>query len=201
MPSTLVEEVVIPRAMGRAFPVLKGQTFRIIAHEGKQVGDLTLLNLHDKRETLSIPITASTNGRSMFFAEKAYSCPPYFNVMATVTHDDGKGLHWLHGRCTRWMYEAKYGQADHRNCHDNLVEALAPHGVAPHEVPFDTYNVFMVAEFDAEGHYRFKPPIINAGDYMDFRAEMDLLVALSACPGEDEINDWNPKALKVQIFS
>ena len=198
MTEKLLTEFIIPKCEGRAFEVRKGQVFRVGAVEGKQVGDMTLLNLRDFKEKLNIPVTCSRNGRSLLTAKELYSGPPYFNVMLTVV-DDRVGLHWLHGRCTSFMYKTRYRVEDHRNCHDNVIESLRPFGVADHEITFYTFNIFMVAEIDEKGYYTFKPPLIEKGDSIYFRVEMDLLVAISACPAEDEVNDFAPKPLKVEI--
>ena len=197
MAGEIVSQLIIPRCEGRAFELQRGQTLRVIAVEGKQVGDMTLLNLTDFRERLNIPITSSSNGRSLFSARELYSGPPHFNVMLTVTGDRHR-MHWLHGRCTSLMYRRLYGVEGHRNCHDNIVESLRPFGIQPHDVPFDTFNIFMVAAIDAEGRYSFKPPLVEKGDFIEFRAEMDLLVSISACPDEGEINDYEAKPLKVE---
>jgi uncharacterized protein YcgI (DUF1989 family) len=34
------------------------------------------------------------------------------------------------------------------------------------------------------GHFVIKPPISQAGDYIEFRAEMDCIIGLSNCPGD-----------------
>jgi len=198
MSGKLVQEFVIPKEEGQAFEVAQGQLLRVIAVEGKQVGDLTLLNARDRTEKLNIQVTVSTNGRSFFKARVLYSGPPHFRPMLTIL-EDKYGMHWLHGRCTSQMYKTRFGVENHRNCHDNIVEALAPFGVAPHEVPFDTFNIFMIADIDSEGLYTFRPPLIEKGDFIEFRADMDVLVALSACPEDDEVNDYVPKPLKVEI--
>ena len=198
MARALSQELIVPKGEGRAFEVNRGQFMRIIAVEGKQVGDLTLLSARDYREKLNIPVTCSRNGRSLFRAEVLYSGPPHFNAMLTVV-EDKHGLHWLHGRCTSFMYKTRLGIENHRNCHDNIVEALQPYGIEPHEVPFDTFNVFMIADIDSNGYYTFRPPLVEKGGFVEFRAEMDLLVALSACPEEDEVNDYVAKPLKVEV--
>jgi uncharacterized protein YcgI (DUF1989 family) len=197
MSETLVRELVIPRCEGRAFEVLKGQLFRVIAIEGKQVGDMTLLNLHDFKERFNAPISCSMNGRTFRRVKNLYSGPPYFNLMLT-TVEDKHGVHWVHGRCNRRMYE-RLGITNLRNCHDNIVEALRPYGIPEHEVPFDTMNIFMVVDVDSEGRYTFRPPLIEKGDYIEYRAEMDVLVAISACPEVGDVNDNVPKPLKVEI--
>jgi len=196
----MVKELIIPRCEGRAFEVMRGQILRVIAIEGKQVGDMTALNLRDFREKFDAHVTNSANNRSFSKATKLYSGPPYFNVMLTVV-DDKVGVHWIHGRCTRLMYKIIYGLDYHRNCQDNIAEALRPYGISEHEVPFGTFNIFMKGQVDEEGHYTFFAPPIEKGDYIDFRAEMDVLVAISACPeDQSSINDYAPKPLKVEIY-
>lgn len=196
MSEKLVRELVIPRCEGRAFEVLKDQFFRVIAIEGKQVGDMTLLNLHDFRERFNAPVSCSMNGRTFRRVKVLYSGPPNFHLMLS-TVEDKHGVHWVHGRCNQRMYK-RLGIENHRSCHDNIVEALRPYGIGEHEVPFDTMNIFMVVDVDGDGRYTFRPPIIEKGDYVEYRAEMDVLVAISACPDE-AVNANVPKPLKVEI--
>jgi hypothetical protein len=188
---------VIPKCEGRAFELRRGQSFRVIAVEGKQVADMTLVSRHDVRETFSSHLTAGLNG-SMRKALRLYSRPPFANVMLTVT-EDPVGVHWIHGRCTRMWYRDRLGVDDRPNCHDNLVKALGPYGVTEYDLPLDTFNVFMVGHVDAENRYSFSPPIADKGDHIAFRAEMDLVVGISACPDDSEINDYAPKPLAIEI--
>ncbi len=198
----LISETIIPKAEGHAFEVKRGQVLRVIAIEGKQVGDMTLLSLNDHRERFSAIFTPAMNGRSLRRADALYSGPPFSNVMVNV-ENDSHGVHWLGGRCNRLLYEA-LGAPGHRNCHDNIVESLAPYGIAEHDVPLDTFNIFMAVDTDAECTFTFRPPVIEKGDFIDFRAAMDVLVAISACPNEGElrgeINDYVAKPLKVEIL-
>ena len=200
MPTNVTEEILVPSRHGRAFRVEAGQVFSVTAHEGKQVGDLTMVRADDYDEHLNIFVTASAAGRNMFMATDLYSGPPEFNVLARVVHDDGQGMHFLQGRCTRLRYRQRPQRDNSRNCHDNLVEAFSAYGLERKQVPFDTFNVFMVVQFDEKGTYVSKPPIIDVGAHIDFRAEMDLIVGLSACPAEDGINDGEPKGLRVTIY-
>ncbi len=96
-------------------------------------------------------------------------------------------------------YRDRLGVDDRPNCHDNLVKALGPYGVTEYDLPLDTFNVFMVGHVDAENRYSFSPPIADKGDHIAFRAEMDLVVGISACPDDSEINDYAPKPLAIEI--
>ena len=105
MTGAWIRSTVIPKAEGRAFELSPGQVLRVTAIEGKQVGDLTVLNLHDYRERFSAIFTPAMNGRSLRRADHLYSGPPFFNAMLDVEHDT-HGVHWIGGRCNRLLYEA-----------------------------------------------------------------------------------------------
>jgi uncharacterized protein YcgI (DUF1989 family) len=186
----------------RAFELRTGQLLRLIAIEGKQVGDLAAWNLVDHDEQMNVIFSTTMNDRSVSHVRQVFSGAPYFNEMLTL-ESDNYGVHWLGGRCNRFLYEAM-GAPDHRNCHDNIVEVVASHNLTERQVQLDTLNVFMNVVYEPGGTFTFEPPVIDSGDYVDFRASMDLLVAISACPNEGElrgeINDYVAKPLKVEIY-
>src|SRR5687767_9933160 len=95
-----MKEFIIPKCTGKAFELRKGELLRVIAIEGKQVADMTAINLHDFRETFSSHLTAGLNGASLRRATLLYSRPPFFRPLLTVVDDKAK-VHWIHGRCTR----------------------------------------------------------------------------------------------------
>jgi uncharacterized protein YcgI (DUF1989 family) len=174
---------------------------RVIAIEDKQVGVLTALSLNYHREHFSAIFTPAMNGRLLRRADRLYSGPPHFNPMLDVEHDT-HGVHWLGGRCNQMLYGG-LGAPDHRNCNDNIVKALAAHGVSELDVPIGTFNIFMAVDTHPDGKFSFRPPIIEKGDYIDFRAVMDTLIAISACPNEDdlrgEISNYVAKPLQVEL--
>lgn len=85
----------------------------------------------------------------------------------------------LAGACSRFTNEYRYGVTDTPNCRDNLAAAVGPWGIGWKEVPY-TLNVFMNCPVTAEGGYSMEEPTSKA----DFRADMDVLVAISNCPQE-----------------
>ena len=193
-----MKEFIIPKCEGRAFQLKQGEILRLIAHEGKQVADMTALNRHDFRETFSSHLTAGLNGASFRHATRLFSRPPFFRPMLTIVDDKAK-VHWIHGRCTRQWDGHHRHEGISANCHDNIVAALKPFGLDEYQIPLDTFNAFMVVDIDSDSHYTFRPPVIEKGDYIELRAEIDQLVAISACPASSEINDYAPKPLMVEI--
>ena len=203
MANSPIREVFIPPMEGRSFELGAGQMLRLIAIEGKQVGDLTAWNLHNHDEQMSVIFSTAMNNRSVSHVHRIFSGAPYFNEMF-VLENDTYGVHWLGGRCNRFLYQAM-GAPEHRNCHDNILEAVESHNLTERQVQLDTLNVFMKVLYEPSGTFTFAPPVIESGDYVDFRAVMDILVAISACPNEGdlrgEINDYVAKSLKVEIYS
>lgn len=69
----------------------------------------------------------------------------------------------------------------HRGCQGNLEEALTPYGIIADDIPI-AFNVFMhVAINSASGAIEVLPPLSKPGDRIVFRAEMELIIGLTAC--------------------
>jgi uncharacterized protein YcgI (DUF1989 family) len=70
---------------------------------------------------------------------------------------------------------------DH-GCWENLSQVLKPYGISPEDIP-SPFNIFQTMKIDATiGRMEHTTTRPKPGTYIDLRAEMDLLVALSACP-------------------
>ena len=71
---------------------------------------------------------------------------------------------------------------------------LAPWGIERSGIP-DPLNIFENASIDSNGALVHLPVVSRAGDHITFRALMDLVCAVSACPmdlnitGGDRITD------------
>src|SRR5271163_3793995 len=100
----------------------------------------------------------------------------------TILEDTSGGIHdTLLAACDRYRYEQLGCTEYHDNCTDNLAEGLAALGLAPPETP-SPLNLFMNIPWTQGGELSFDPPLIIAGGYVRLRAEMDLVIAFSACP-------------------
>jgi len=203
--SRTLEDFVIPAGQGRAFLVPRGAVLRIHLVEDKQVGDCCFFNAHDRREVFHVGQSWALNvmlgtGNAKSFRH-FYSKPPRENVMLTVVEDTVRN-HWgnMGGRCSKRLYELRDGDTSHRSCQENLAEALAPFGVSGDDI-VDIFNVFMNVDMRPDGSFTIQPPTAMKGDYIDLRAEMDVLAAVSACPAErNATNDRRAKPLGITVF-
>jgi uncharacterized protein len=215
-----VGETIVPPREARAFDVPAGHFFRIVSVEGPQVGDLNLWNAANLSERFFSGKTRALHATHVSAGDRLWSSLPYLRPMATITHDtldwygfdaDGAGVHDVIGtRCDPYANRLINGVDYHHCCHSNLTRALA----ARVKLPFaeaephihDVLNVFMCTGFTCDDHrYFMKASPVRPGDFIEFFAEIDLIGALSACPGGDcGAGHSNDEArchpLKVEIY-
>ena len=191
-----IADVIIPARAGKAFEVRKGQIMRITEVEGKQVADVNAWNLHDYREIMDVMASVSM-ARNYKRVDEIYT--NRYNVMFTVLSDT-IGVHYFGSHCSRAMYSKYHGMEDHPNCFDILADSVKSYGLT-HDDVHNCFNVFMNCHMQPDGTRIVKPPVSDKGDYVDWQAEMDCLVAVAACPGDiAATNDFIPKSLGIRIF-
>ena len=193
-------EVLVQPREGGCFHVPAGGFFRISSVEGPQVGDLNLWNAQNLDEHFYSGKTRAIHGTHITTGERMWSNLPYLRPMATIIEDTlgwygmdefGGSIHDVIGtRCDPYTHHLLAGDDYHHCCHSNLSRALADETGRPLkevEMPVhDVLNVFMCTGFTRDtGQYFMKASPVRPGDYIEFFAEIDLLGALSACPGGD----------------
>ena len=194
------DEVLIPAREAACFRVPAGQFFRISSIEGTQVGDLNLWNSNDLSERFYSGKSRALHGTHLTVGERMWSSFPTLRPMATITTDTlgwygidefGGSVHDVIGtRCDPYTGNLLSGTHYHHCCHSNLIRALAEDtGMSYAEAEphvHDVLNVFMCTGFTRDtGQYFMKASPVRPGDHLEFFAEIDLLGALSACPGGD----------------
>lgn len=193
-----LQNLIIPIRSGRAWTVPKGHICRITTPEGPQVGDLNIWNLHNPRERFWASRTRQLHASHVTTFDRLWSCLPYLRPMVTITGDSlsnygvdeaGGRVHDLLGtRCDPYVNQMLSGQGFDYHCHSNLTRAIIPHGLSEFDV-HDVLNVFQVTGLNKNGQYFMQPCPAKVGDYFEFFAEIDVLCALSTCPGGD-LSKW-----------
>jgi uncharacterized protein YcgI (DUF1989 family) len=186
---------IVPQT-GAAFLLNRGQKLRIISPEAEQVSDLIAFGL-DRVESLSSGRTIDYNSTiNLTAGHVLYSNRS--NKMLTVIRDDVGRHDFLFAPCSPEMFQALYGYgADHPSCFRNLADNLAPFGIAEDQIP-TTFNIFMNADLSPSGELKVIPPLNKPGDVIEFVAEMDLIVGLTACSAELS-NNWRFKPIDYEI--
>ena len=200
----LIDSFVLPIRSGRAWTVPAGHVCRLVAIEGPQVGDLNLWSLQNPRERFWAARTRQLQRAHVSTYDRLWSTLPYLRPLATITNDslaeygvDGEGgrVHdTLGSRCDPYVNRMLTGEDFDFNCHSNLTRAVLPYGLTEFDI-HDVLNVFQCTGLNQHDEYFMKASPAKRGDFLEFFAEIDLLCALSTCPGGDlSVPLWGPGA-------
>jgi uncharacterized protein YcgI (DUF1989 family) len=191
---------IVPPRSGTAFELAKGQTLTVIDPQGEQVSDLVAFSRTDLAEVIS-------SGRTLDYASRIFLTegdPLYSNrsrIMLTIVEDTVRRHDFLLTPCSADTFRIIYGhEHPHRGCHGNLSAALEPWGITPDQIPV-AFNVFMHVDVDGQtGELKVLPPKSKPGDRIVFRAEMDLVVGITACSAEQS-NNYAFKPIHYEVSS
>jgi uncharacterized protein YcgI (DUF1989 family) len=200
---TLIERFTIPIRSGKAWEVRAGHLCRVIAIEGPQVADFNAWHLHNPRERMWAARTRQLESSHLTTGNRLWSTLPYLRPMATITNEtvqygvdaDGGRCHDLLGsRCDPYVNKILMDVEFDHHCHSNLTRAILPYRLTELDV-HDVLNIFQVTGLNADGKYFMKASPAKRGDFFEFFAEIDLLCAISTCPGGDlSVALWGPDA-------
>ena len=183
---------LIPARHGVAARLSGGQTVTVLNSHGKQVVDTWAFNARDISEFMSmehsraamLKLTPGRGDRLVTNRRRA---------ILTLIADTTPGVHdTLIAACDIHRYHQLGAVGLHDNCTHNLALALEELGLAAPQTP-SPLNLFMNVPVATNGELCFQPPVSEAGQYVTFRAEMDLVIVLSACPQDMvPVNDMKP---------
>ncbi|MEP5253809.1 MAG: urea carboxylase-associated family protein [Winogradskyella arenosi] len=175
---------IIDKQSGAAFELKKNDILTVIDPMGGQVSDMVIFNAHDYNEKLS-------SGKSLDFEECLLLTEGHHlwsnrsQQMMKILEDTNGRNDFLLAPCSPETFKIMYNhEGEHPSCLANLTQHLKPFGIDADAIP-TAFNIFMNVQFDEKGKLSVLPPTSKAGDYIRFKAEMDLLVGLTACSAED----------------
>ena len=171
----------VPARQGRALRLSRGQSLRLINTHGTQVLDFWAFNAVDPREFLSMEHLRASLGRIMPKAGDSLVTNRRRAILS-FEEDSSPGIHdTLIAACDAYRYASLGCRDYHENCTDNLYAALRAVGVELSECPAPL-NLWMNIPVAADGSVTFDAPVSKSGDHVVFRAELDCIIAMSACP-------------------
>lgn len=175
---------IIPVKSGVAFHLKKGQTLKVYDIEGRQVSDMLLYNASDIKEKISSGKTFDYE-ETILLTKGNYLWSNRSNKMVEILEDTNGRNDFLLAPCDPKTFKHFYNMTgDHPSCFGNLYKNLKEFGIEKDDIP-SAFNIFMNVTFDSTGKIKVLPPTSKAGDHICFKAQMDLIVGLTACSAKD----------------
>jgi len=176
-----VSRLTIPARRGKAVLIERGQHIKVINTHGQQVVDTWAFNSADLSECMSMEHTRTALSRIRVHTGDSLVTNQRRPIL-TLVEDTSPGVHdTLIAACDRYRYALLGCTTYHDNCTDNLAAALAELRRQALVTP-SPWNLFMNTPVQADGSLSFEPPVCRPGDYVLLRADLDCVVAFSACP-------------------
>ena len=173
--------VTIPARRGKAVLVKQGQVVKVINTHGDQVVDTWAFNADDLKEFMSMEHTRP-HILKIIPAVGDVMLTNKRRPILTFVADTSGGIHdTIISACDRYRYKFLGVEGYHDNCTDNLHAAMQEIGLEAPETP-SPLNLFMNIPVQPDHTLSFEAPVSTPGSYVALRAEMDLVIAFSACP-------------------
>jgi hypothetical protein len=172
--------LTVPAYEGRAVSIPAGATVRITDTRGHQIGDLFAFVRDKPSEYLSVGATRTVHTRLIPEVGGAF-VTQFLRPILTFVADTSPGVHdTLYPPCSPAQYEAAGVEGHHPSCRENFEKAATGAGMPTEFVP-EPLNLFQNTPPDADGVLVIGPAASEPGDHVLLRAEVDLVLVLTAC--------------------
>jgi urea carboxylase-associated protein 1 len=200
-PATVVYDHVIPARTPWSGLVRKGQSIRIVDSFGQQSADTLFYNAHNHAERYDAQATLAAQG-SAYVTAGTTLLSNEGRALAVVTadtsgdHDTSAGACSCESNTVRFGHHTRYMHA----CRENFLVEVARHGMDKRDIVANI-NFFMNVPVLPNGDLAIVDGLSKPGDYVELRAEMDVLCVISNCPQvNNPCNGFDPTDLRVLIW-
>ena len=173
--------VTIPARRGKAARVRAGQRIRVVNTHGTQVVDAWAFNARDLTEWMSMEASRAWFMKLAAAVGDTFVTNRRRPILTLVEDTSGCAHDTLMAPCDVQRYGLLGVEGHHDNCQDNLHAALTALGLAIPATP-PSLNLFMNIPWTPDGRLAWGEPVSPPGSYAVLHAEMDLVIAFSACP-------------------
>ncbi|WP_047465392.1 urea amidolyase associated protein UAAP2 [Rhizobium rhizogenes] len=181
--------------------IRRGQTVRIEDTYGQQAIDTLFYNATDVSERYSNQDTMREQSAA-YISTGTKVISNEGRVMLTMTadscgqHDTSAGACSCESNTVRFGYDTRYLHA----CRDNFVLEVSKHGMSKRDV-VPNINFFMNVPIEPSGEMTIVDGISAPGDYVELKAEMDVLLVISNCPQiNNPCNGFDPTPVRVLVW-
>jgi uncharacterized protein len=183
-------------------------TVRVTDVDGAGGAALLAYNAEEPSERYNAPDTTKVQNM-VFLTAGRVLLSDLGRVLLSITADTAGDHETLAGGTTRATVAARYGDAGsylvlrngrYTNDRDNFIAALGRHGLDKRDI-VPNVNLFSRVEVSDNGSLRWIPGVTRAGAWVDLRAELEVLVAVSATQHVlDPSPDWSPGRLRFTVW-
>lgn len=199
VPGRVLEVQTVPPGGEWAGVVRAGQVLRIVDLEGRQSVDFLCYNAADPTERYNAADTMKVAGTIYLTAGHGLYSDMGRRLFTIVA--DTCGRHdTIGGCCSAESNRLRYGQAGPGNCRDAFLRALARFGLGRRDLVANV-NFFMNVPVEPDGRMAIAEGRSRPGDYVDLRAELDVLAVVSCCPQIfNPCNGGRPTPIRLLLY-
>jgi len=199
--SSAIHDFTIPALAPWSGLVKRGQVIRIVDLEGQQAVDTLFYRADDFSERYSAQDTLRAQGSAYVVTGTRLLSNEGFPMLTVIAntggaHDTSAGACSCESNTVRFGHHTKYMHA----CRENFLLEVSRHGMGKRDIVANI-NFFMNVPVEPDGRLAIVDGVSKPGDYVELRAEMDVLCVISNCPQvNNPCNGFNPTPVRVLIF-
>ncbi len=196
----IIEDTTIAARAGWSRILKKGEMMRIIDLNGKRAVDFLCWNADDHDDRYAAADTMKINETGIFLGKGTTLYSVGLTPLLTIV-EDSCGFHdTIGGCCSADLNKYRYDVDNQSGCRENFLREMAKFGLGKRDMAANV-NFFMYVPVGKDGDMDMGPSISKPGDFVDLRAETDVLTIISNCPQiNNPVNDYNPTPVQVTIW-
>ncbi|PPR11890.1 MAG: hypothetical protein CFH41_00766 [Alphaproteobacteria bacterium MarineAlpha11_Bin1] len=195
-----LEDNTIPAGAGWSRVLKRGEMMRIIDLEGKQAVDFLCWNANDHEDRYAAADTMKINDKGIFLGKDTTLYSVGLTPLFTIV-EDSCGFHdTIGGCCSADLNKFRYDAENETGCRENFLSEMATYGLGKRDMAANV-NFFMYVPVGKDGNMDMGPSLSKPGDFVDLRADSDVLAIISNCPQiNNPVNDYNPTPVQVTVW-
>ncbi len=198
----IVAEQIVPAGKPWSAIIKQGQRLRIIDTEGNQGVDFLCYSAANPEERYHAANTLKKSQTLLLTTGHTLYSDVARPLMTIV--DDTCGMHdTIGGCCSAPSNEMLYGVKNAPGCRENFLSELAKYGLGRRDI---VANLNFFCSVPVHKHNQLEPLVFatspsRAGNYIELRAEMDVIAVISNCPQvNNPCNSGQPTPIKVVVY-
>ncbi len=199
VPGKVISDTVVPARVPWSTVLAPGDVLRIVDLHGRQAVDFLCYDARDPSERYNAADTMKIAG-NLYLGRNSRLYSDMGRVLLTMIEDTCGYHDTIGGCCSAESNRVRYGDGDGPNCRDNFLAELARLGLGKKDIVANV-NLFMSVPVREDGSMAIVDGHSRPGDFVDLRAETDVLAVLSNCPQmNNPAAGYDPTPIRVIVW-